>query len=400
MNLHRKNWNRELLIFILFFAMITIGTIDGFTGTALPLLKTEFSASNESQGFFNAGLSLGNVIACLTATFILHKAGVKNTLMTGFLVALIGLGSISLIPNFLVAGLIFMLMRMGLICYEMGINGLAAGVSDSPGRMINFTHFFYGVGAIFAPKLAGILISNSLASWRTVYLLGAFFIIVLIIATSFARIQTAKTSENKAKNQKGSLSKIIRNPAVWLFALILSFIGQTEFAASLWGIIYLQKMFHYDPVTAGTTFLSAFFLLFTAARLVSGMVIERSGYSRTIKFTLFCTVASLLLGFLLLENGVWLLALSGFFISIVWPSILAIMTRVFGENAPVAMSIATTISGTSSVFLQLFSGYSGQLFGSEWGYRTSLLYATVACVLFFLLSRYLNKKHLYRDEIN
>ena len=192
---------------------------------------------------------------------------------------------------------------------------------------------------------------------------------------------------------------MIKNPAVWLFALILSYIGQAEASVSLWGTIYLQKMFAYDPVTQGAAFLSAFFLLFTLARLVSGVFIEKIGYAKTIYVSLVATIITLFLGFSLLEGGVWILALSGFFISIIWPAILAIMTKVFGSNVPVAISIATTISGTNSILLQLLTGYLGQLLGAEWGYRISLLYAVISTVLFFALMIHLKRKQIYRDAV-
>ena len=65
MDNRKTRFNSFLLIFILFFSMFAAGMSDGFTGVALPLIKMEFLASSESQGFFNAAVSMGSVIACL-----------------------------------------------------------------------------------------------------------------------------------------------------------------------------------------------------------------------------------------------------------------------------------------------------------------------------------------------
>lgn len=390
-------WNRVLIFGVLFLAMVILALGDGYKGVLMPIIKDDLSASFEQIGFLNSAVSFGNVLASLLAAFLLNHFGIKKTLITGYLIVFGVMISFLFIPSFGVAAAAFSLLRFGFVIYLMGINGLAATSTSSPGKMLTLTHFFYGFGAIFGPALAGYFLNNNIFTWKTIFPATSVLIILVLLITLPTKMPQIKSSSDvegqKPEQVKVSIKSILRMPEVWLFAVTASFLGQLEVSTSLWGTLYLKDVLNVDPKTLGATFLSVFFLFFAVARLLSGFFIEKVGYVRTEKIAVASSILIMLTGFLLGEHGIWVLAASGFPIAIMWPTLLSIISRAFHQNAPVFMSMILSMCGVISIFMQFFTGWINQNIGPQWGYRYLLIPGTIGLILFTFLIRHLKKKN-------
>lgn len=385
-------FNGLIILSILFVAMVIIAISDGFKGIMVPLVKDAFQASYQETGLFNSAISLGNVTASLIAAYLLSRIGLKKTMIAGYVIVFAVMSSFPLIGSFSAATLAYTLLRFGFVIYLMGINGLAATSSSSPGKMLTLTHFFYGFGAIFGPSLASYLISNNVFTWKTIYTPVSLAVIVSVILTLIVKIPKQENPKESSKGGSVSILEILKMPEVWLFGIASSFLGQLETATMTWGVLYLKDALGADPVAVGATFLTVFFLCFAIARFVSGFVIEKIGYVRTELLSIIFTILIMLLGFLLGQNGIWVLAASGFPAAVIWPTLLAIISRIYKEHAPVYMSMILFMCGTVSIFMQALTGWVNQNIGAQWGYPYLLLPGTVGLVLFVLLIKFLRKK--------
>ena len=124
-------------------------------------------------------------------------------------------------------------------------------------------------------------------------------------------------------------------PIVWLFCLTLGFMEVIEFGAANWGGLYLKDVYGLDPRVVGASFVSLFYVLFTVSRLFSGLAIEKIGYLRSLFLALGCTILIYLVRICPgRAAGSGCCRSRGFFIGIMWPTMMAVAMRVFGADAP------------------------------------------------------------------
>jgi fucose permease len=384
------------LYFIIYATMFFFGFIDNVKGVSYPLIKAEFNVLYDSQGGLVSIAIIGYVIFCLVASLFMHWFGIKKSILAGYLLVVTGAAATLVAPSFWVAALTLLVINAGFGFFEVGTNALATVVFTSRAAlMMNLMHFFYGVGAILGPKAAGVMTDVFSLSWRQVYLLviiptTAVFLFILINRFN------GKTDQGLAEGSKKKITFFgaLKNPVVWLFILTLGFMEVVEFGAANWGGLYLQDVYQLDPKIVGANFVALFYILFTLSRLLSGWLIEKTGYIRSLYIALGLTIALFLAGFALGQNGVWVLPVTGLSIGLLWPTLIAVAMRVFGSDAPAVTSAIITVAGAVNALFQFVIGLTNQYAGAAWGYRSCLIYTVIVIILLYLLSRKISQPSL------
>lgn len=405
---------QRISLFVLLYAtMFLFGLLDSIRGVSLPLVKNEFGVSYDSQGGLVSVTSLGYVAFSLIASLFLQRFGPKRSLLAGFFLVCAGALATTVVPSFWMASLALIVVSAGFGFFEVGTNALGTVTfTNKAALMMGLLHFFYGFGSIAGPKAAGLLTSVLDYSWRQVYvaaIVPTVALAILVLSTKFdhgkdervANADQASYASHEDEQQQRSgdhaqttdgRTKVtffgaLRNPVVWVFALTLGFMEVIEFGASNWGALHLQDVYGLDPRTVGASFVSAFYILFTLSRLFSGVAIERAGYMRSLHISIICTIVALFAGFVLGERGIWILPSTGLFIGVMWPTMMAIAMSVFGADAPIVTSAIITVSGAINAIMQFVIGFTNEIAGEAWGYRSCLLYAVVVLLALRLLDR-------------
>jgi fucose permease len=323
------------------------------------------------------------------------RFGAKRVFLAGFLCAILGALSVFFMPSLwtVTASLFFIFAGFGF--FEVGINALATQVfTNKAALLMSLLHFFYGIGAIAGPRAAGILTNTGGLQWRTIYLLTIPLSIIFLVSTIAARFPERSADKAPEDRGNGGLSFIgaLRLPMTWTFAISLGLMVVVEMSFSNWGGIYFQDVYGLDPKTAGAAFISTFFIVFSISRLLSGFVIEKLGYMRSLIGANICIIFILILGFSLGARGVLVLPLAGFFIGIFWPTHMAVAMGYFGKDAPVVTSAMIVISGLLNTLAQYLIGIFSRMAGAAWGYRSCLAYAAVLLVMLIFLNRKTQQK--------
>jgi fucose permease len=394
--------------------MFLFGFLENIKGVSYPLIKTEFGVSYDEQGRMVSLLSFSYTFFCVAAGFILSRFGLKKVYLLGFVFALLGLSSIFFAPGFWISAvcLFFVFSCFGL--FEIGINGLASILFTKKAALfLNLLHFMYGVGAVFGPKAAGMLCNMEGISWRHVYLFSIPLVLIFFIpaaAAKYPKPEDGRSGDSPAERAEsspperaesspperaagspagnarpGTFTGALRTPMVWFFGLILGLMMSVEMATSNWGSLYFQDVYGMDPTTTGAGFVSSFFVLFTLSRLVSGFMIEKIGYIKSLLGAVLIIAVIFVAGFTLGRMGIYVLPVLGFFIAILWPTIMAVAIGFFGVNAPVMTSAVIAIGGLFNALMQLSTGYINRYAGAAWGYRSCLVFtaALIALLLKF-----------------
>ena len=388
-----SNRKRTIILYAIIYAtMFLFGLVENIKGVSFPLIKSEYGVDYDSQGGLVSLTWFGYVLFCLAASLFMQRFGIKRSILAGYL--LVGGGAIATLaaPTFWTAAAALLVVNAGFGFFEVGTNAMGTVVFTSKAALLmSLMHFFYGFGAILGPASAGVLTDTFALNWRQVYIamlvpVGLVFIFILI--TRF----NGRTTGDAVVEEPSQITffSALKMPIVWLFCLTLGFMEVIEFGAANWGGLYLKDVYGLDPRVAGASFVSLFYVLFTLSRLFSGLAIEKIGYLRSLFLALGCTILIYLVGFLLGEQGIWLLPASGFFIAIMWPTMMAVAMHVFGADAPAVTSVIITVSGAINGLFQLVIGLTNQYAGEAWGYRSCLVYAGVVLVMLFLLSRKIN----------
>ena len=392
-----------LLFIILFGAMFLFGFVENVKGVSYPLIKTEFNISYEQQGLMVSFLSLGYVLFCIVGGILIGSWGVKKTFILGFFFIIAGLIGTFFLPGFMHVAVSLFIVTASFGLFEVSTNALATQIFTSKAALLmNLMHFFYGAGSSLSPLAAGFIAVT--LTWRNVYLFSIPLVMALFLPLLFTRFPKEKDSDEpsdkpsidqldagveEVKNEakKVSFFMALKTPMVWVFSIVLGFMISVELCSANWAGLYFQDVYHLDPKTSGATFISAFYILFTISRLLSGFAIEKIGYMRSLYIATFASILVLAVGFALGARGIYILPALGFFSAIFWPTILAVAMGYFRKDAPVMTSAIIVIAGAINSGVQFIMGLTNRIIGPAWGYRSAILYAIIIVAALFILTQ-------------
>ena len=391
-----------LLLLIIYGNMVLYGFVQTMRGVLYPLVKNAYGASYNEQGLMVSLVSFAAVLSCTAAGLALGRLGFKKTMALGFGLVLAGMIAFRFSSGFWIAASLIIFIQLGLGFFEIALNGM--GVKTFTHRsaiMMGLLHFFYGVGATAGPWFGGIIANNPALGWRHIYLYSLAPVFVTGLLTII--VSPGKAAEDNAgppagdtdttpPHKRGSFRWAITNPLVWRFALCVGFTGAVEYGATNWSGLYLQDVFGLDPKTTGTAFISFYFLLFTLSRLLGGFCIEKIGYLRSVLAAVLVTLGLLVAGFALGRRGVWVLPVTGLFIGIAFPTVLAMSIGVFREKAQAASSAIIVISFSLNGAIQYLIGLINRYIGAAWGYRSCVVYTVILFILLLRLRPALHKQ--------
>jgi fucose permease len=384
-------FQKILVFFLLFGTMLIFGLIENVKGVSYPLIKAEFGATWEQQGLMVSILSVAYVSFSVIAGIGLGRIGIKPSFLLGYAAITLGLVFVSFTRGIFSASAAPFLAFAGFGFFEVVVNALASLVfTRKAALLMNLLHSFYGIGAIIGPRAAGLLAHNAGLGWRYVYLLSLPLALLFFVPAVFAKFPgggNAVDAAGKSGVKRKYFSDALKTPLVWLFSITLGLAIIVEMSSSNWGPLYFQDVYGLDPRTTGAAFLSAFFMIFTLSRLICGALVERIGYIRSLLGLTLIILAVFIAGFCLGARGIYVLPALGFFIALLWPTIMALAIVSFGEDAPVFSSAMIAIGGSINAVVQFLVGLTNRFFGPAWGYRSSLVYTLLLFGILIILSR-------------
>ena len=362
-----------LLLVIVYGTMILFGLVENLKGTTFPLIKDAFHASYDAQGSLVSFSSFGYVFFCMVATLSFQKYGIKKSLIFGYLMIVLGCIATVLAPTFGIISLTLAILWMGFGFFEVGTNALATTIfKNNSAIYMNLLHFFYGLGAVLGPIFASSITTYLHTSFRGIYLIVLIPLLIFLGIILFTKFDASEHTSEEVTTM--TIRSGLRNKHIWLFSLALGFLEVIEFGAANWGAFFLRDAYGLDPLTVGASFVSGFYICFTLSRLFSGFAIEKMGYIKSMITGLVILFILFISGFALGKQGIILLVGTGFFIAIMWPTIMCVAMDVFKADAPIATSIIIVISGSINAIMQLITGLINEHILDTLGYTLNLVY--------------------------
>jgi fucose permease len=306
------------LICLMFF---TFAMTSDAVGGVIPYVISEFNLTLKAAGAFHYVPMLAMAFGAMCFGFLADRLGRKRTIIIGLL--LYGLGSLlfAVGQSFEFFVCLLAAAGLGISIFKIGGLALVGDVSHSPAshtRLMNSAEGFFAVGSIVGPAVVALLLSAGL-SWKWLYVIGAALCLILIAIATRVRDRRPAASAHTA-SPSGTL-RLLKDPYVLFFSSLITLYVAVEVAVYVWMPTYLRG--YRGPHAWLTAYgLTLFFTLRAAGRFLAVWLLARCSW--TVALAVFglgilaCFAGAMLGG---LALGVWLLPLSGLFMSMIYPTL-------------------------------------------------------------------------------
>jgi fucose permease len=374
-NLTAIKWLTYLMF--LMFAMTTDSV-----GLIIPEVIEEFKLSMTAAGAFHYANMIAIALAGIFLGYLADRLGRKKTIILGLI--LFALNSYLFIVgnNFMFFIMLLVISGAAIGIFKTGALALVGDISRSTSEhtaTMNTVEGFFGVGAIIGPAIVTWLLGGGF-SWKWIYIIAGTICVLLIATAMLVKYPKTVKSMDEPIDLKRTMG-MMKN----LYALGFSFGIFLYVAAECAIYVWMPTLF--EGYSGSFTFIvayatSIFFILRVIGRFLGAWVLARFNWTSVMAlFSLsifICFIGSMIGG---LSYGIWLLPLSGLFMSMIYPTlnskgiscfpktehgavagVILFFTCVAAAAGPWAMGVVSDIFGDPKYGFILASGFAGLLF--------------------------------------
>lgn len=345
------------LILLAYVAFIALGMPDGLLGVAWPSMRADFSIPLDSLGMLLVAGVTGYMTSSFLSGVLIARMGVGNLLAASCALTGSALLGYTLVPSWWMMVLLGVAGGLGAGAIDAGLNTYVA--SHFGEGLMQWLHASYGIGVTLGPIIMTIALTT-LNSWRMGYrVVGGF---QLALATCFMltlsmwnrKDGTAGSDEPKRlTDYKTPMGETLRQPRVWLSALLFFLYVGAEVSLGTWTYSLLIESRGIDPAVAGL-FAGSYWATFTIGRVLAGLYAKRAGVNLLVQGSV---VAAFLGAVLLVWNpsevaNLLAVALIGLAIAPVFPALMSGTSQRVGAHFAantIGMQMAASGLGTAVI---------------------------------------------------
>lgn len=367
------------LTFLMFmmFAMTTDSV-----GTIIPEVIREFRLSMTAGGAFHYAPMIAIALAAISLGYLADKLGRKKTIILGLV--LFALNSYLFVAgdSFLYFLLLLVISGAAIGIFKTGALALVGDISRSTAEhtaTMNTVEGFFGVGAIIGPAIVAKLLASGF-SWKWLYVIAGTICLLLIVTAAWVRYPKTLRSVEEPIDFKRTMG-MMKNPYAMGFSLGIFLYVAAECAIYVW----MPTLF--DGYTGSFAFMAAyatsvFFILRALGRFLGAWILARYNWTSVMALfslaILLCFAGSITGG---LSYAIWLLPLSGLFMSMIYPTLNSKGISCFPKTEHGAVAgVILFFTCTAAALGPLAMGGVSDLFGHA---RYGFVLATVFAALLF-----------------
>lgn len=352
-----KNYPKIGLVILAFVAFIGLGMPDGLLGVAWPSIRSGFSVPLDALGMFLTALVIGYMTSSFFSGPIVTRLGVGKVLAISCGLTGIALFGYTFVPAWWMMVLLGVVAGFGAGAIDAGLNTyVAAHFSEG---LMQWLHASWGVGITLGPIIMTLGLGAT-ETWHTGYrIVGGFqlFLAACFVLTlpmwSDNGTPAAHDEPKKLTDYKTPMGETMRQPRVWMSALLFFLYVGAEGALGTWIYTLLTESRGIDPTLAGF-WAGSYWATFTVGRIIAGLFANRIG---TNKLVIGGLIGALTGALLLVWNpsaAVNLLAVAiiGFSIAPIFPAMMSGTSKRVGEHFAantIGMQMTATGLGTAVI---------------------------------------------------
>jgi fucose permease len=352
-------------------------------GVIIPEVIRTFHLSMTAGGAFHYASMSAIAIAAISLGFLADKLGRKRTIVLGLILFALNSYLFSVANSYAVFVLLLIVSGAAIGIFKTGALALIGDISNSTQEhtsTMNTVEGFFGVGAIIGPAIVARLLLSGV-SWKWLYVIAGTICVLLIATASLVKYpQTMKESPEPIDLRR--TMHMLKSPYALGFSLACFLYVAVECAIYVWLPTYLKDNKPSSAFMAAYV-ISIFFILRAGGRFLGAWVTAR--WSWTTVLVLFsgailaCFLGSMFFG---TNATVYLLALSGLFMSVIYPTLNSKGISCFPKSEHGAVAgVILFFTCAGAALGPLAMGAVSDLFG---GLRYGFTLATIWAALLFL----------------
>lgn len=382
----------QLIIYLLI--MFCLGISDALRGVFAPVFQDYFKISSKELSIVITTSYLGNLIIMIFGSFLSDKFGeskmffIAFLLWNGALAVFLGVNSYT--------GLLFgFFIAMGTsTLMNILLNISIPKEYKNSILIINILFFVQGIGTTFAQSYISSKATN-IVSWRKT-ILGLMILGIILVTASLFLKEMKKTKNNPYEFNKKSTYEIGNESVsffdmkivLYIFIFGLYFISEHSIMnwIKLYGIENLKL-----STNEASKLPTVFFLGITFGRLAFAPLINRLGAIKSIKFFLTVGTIFYILSFIYITHIKVLLALSGFLLSIIYPTLTASIQLFIDKKYKTTVTgVILSLATVFDIIFNLFFGIWIDKVGFDKSIKILPVSMLICLVLYWIL--FLNYK--------
>lgn len=378
------------------FAFLALGLTTGSLGPALPTLAEQTSVGLSTVGFLFTARSLGFMLGSYQSGRLLDK-------VCGHRMTTIALGVMSLMMFatplsvwFVVLLLVMLILGIAEATMDVSCNTLLVWThGERVGAYMNGVHFFFGVGAFFAPIVI---------AWLSVFgHKSAFWLLALVIAPFGLFFLWLPSPKHKKEVTGDKQISKANTKIVFLISLVFFLYIGAEIGFGGWIYTYAIKLKLSDETNAAYL-TSVFWGALTVGRLLSIPLARQIRLEKLLFANLFGALLSLSLILLLhnSSNALWIGAIGlGFSLASFFPTLFSYSERATDVTGKTAGKMLMGASA-GGMTLPWFVGQVFERISPQAAMLTIALITVFALLAFLILLRLVknSKSENQKDNYN
>jgi FHS family L-fucose permease-like MFS transporter len=307
------------LTFLMFmmFAMTTDSV-----GTIIPEVIKEFHLSMVAAGAFHYAPMIAIAVAGILLGYLADKLGRKRTIILGLVLFALNSYLFALGNSFAFFLMLLVISGASIGIFKTGALALVGDISLSTSEhttIMNTVEGFFGVGAIIGPAIVARLLTSGF-SWKWLYVIAGTVCVLLIATALIVKYPTTVKTLDEPVDIKRTM-RMMKNRYAVGFSLGIFLYVAAECAVYVW-MPTLLTGYSGSFAFMATYAISVFFILRAIGRFLGTWVLVRFSWTAVMAVfslaILICFAGSILGG---LSVAVWLMPLSGLFMSMIYPTL-------------------------------------------------------------------------------
>lgn len=355
----------SLLIAVIYLAFVSLGLPDSLLGSAWPVMQVSFGVPSSYAGYVSMTISFMTILSSLCSLNLMRRLETKWIVILSTALTVIGLIGFSYCQQYWVLFLFAIPYGLGAGSIDAALNHYVA--NHYSGRVMNFLHCFYGLGAIISPNIMAIALKS--AHWNQGYRWTAYIQIGILLVCILS-LPLWKLNEDKGEEEKEEIAGIgetLKVPGVVLTLVAFFAYCAGEATCFLWTSSYFAGVYEGISPETVAAFGSLVFGGLMLGRLIAGIVSEKLGDRRLIRLGLLVEMLGIVV--VLLSTSTYIPAAVGFLLigtgmGPIYPSIQHMAPENFGKKysaAAIGMQMAAAYVG--STFMPMVFGALQQEIG-------------------------------------
>lgn len=335
---------------LLLGTMVFFALFDSPKNILIPAYKQSFEIGNTVMGSFVFASSIIFTVMTYFSGKICEKIG-HQKMIAASLAGLIGIGiGIWQVESANMFAMLYVGQAVFIAPLVFGLNTMVPLIPvRNSALLMNLLHFGYSFGAMTMSKSIGHVLGRGYA-WPQIYLVtsaGLLLILMLNLIIGYPSSESKIVQKHEATKKNLTLRHPLMLGITGAFAA--SIVAET--AMGQWFSNYMVESFNF-AVNEAANLLFVYLALHAGGRLLGGFVAGRLGPQKTLVASLAIAASLTLVGIVLQEKGLYLIAATGLFLSINYPTSLLLAQSLFPNRSVRATSLVLT----SISFVNMFTG--------------------------------------------